>query len=504
MIIIRSLEVNNYRNFKHAKLENLKDLNILIGPNNCGKTNVLCLIDKLRTLMTGNYQYLCDKCVPLSGNSNFRGISINLSSNDFYLKDASKFKTTLKFLLNREFIENIIPGVLNKQNELLEKVNIQCQNIDDTILMENKSNILFGKHFSPFIHDDIIEELKRNILYCPEERLERYKQKEFVTYIREQKLRGSQKRKWIDFINKIVDKKINDEKYETLIRKIDGKDFETSISEQGSGVRSLICLAVDILFSDSKIVLIDEPELGLNPFVKQEFLKFLIEESKQKQIFIATHDPTFINPVIWANKNVNVFFFSLLENDFCRINLAESKEDPDTFAGYMPHTISLKGTHIYVEGSSDVYIFQIFLLKYLNKYEDWIERWNKIGIYHLAGDFWSHLLYTVPNYPYKCLIILDGDKRPRAKEICEKLETIEIHIPKFIFCETIEEIKNALKNHTHPIYCLQKNRIEDYLEPKSKYENINYDKKRDGPKIAEKMNIIPEEISKIFEIVLKK
>lgn len=495
--------MKNYRNIKHAKLKDLKDLNILIGPNNCGKTNILNLIDSLRKLGTGNYPYLCDNCNILIANVSFRGISLNLNDNDFYLKDSNKFNIILKILLNREVIEKLVPRVLNEQENLLEKVNIKCHDIEDTIFMENKGNTLFGKHFSPFIHDHIIEELKRSVLYCPEERLVDYKQKSFVQYIREQELRGSEKRRWINFLNKIVDKQINDEKYETLIRKINGTDFETSISEQGSGVRSLICLAVDILFSDSKIVLIDEPELGLNPFVKQEFLKFLLEESKQRQIFIATHDPTFINPVIWENKNVNVFFYSLLENDFRRINLKESKEDPDTFAGYMPHTTSLKDTHIYVEGSSDVYMFQIFLLKYLKKYENWIEKWNKIGIYHLAGDFWVHLLYTVPNHPYRCLVILDGDKKQRAEEICEKLEKIDLHIPKFKFCETIKETKNIIKSDMHPIYCLQKKCIEDYLEPKPNYKDPIYDKKRDGPKIAEKMKIVPKEISEIFNIILK-
>ena len=83
-----------------------------------------------------------------------------------------------------------------------------------------------------------------------------------------------------------------------MIRKVDGEDFETPISEQGSGVRSLACLVVDILFSDDEIVLIDEPELGLNPLVKQESLKFLLTESKERQIFIATQDPTFVN--LWG------------------------------------------------------------------------------------------------------------------------------------------------------------------------------------------------------------
>jgi len=48
-----------------------------------------------------------------------------------------------------------------------------------------------------------------------------------------------------------------------------------------------------LLNIDDEIVLIDEPELGLNPLVKQEFLKFLLTESKERQIFIATQD--FVN-----------------------------------------------------------------------------------------------------------------------------------------------------------------------------------------------------------------
>ena len=48
-----------------------------------------------------------------------------------------------------------------------------------------------------------------------------------------------------------------------------------------------------LLNIDDEIVLIDEPELGLNPLVKQESLKFLLAESKERQIFIATQD--FVN-----------------------------------------------------------------------------------------------------------------------------------------------------------------------------------------------------------------
>ena len=101
-----------------------------------------------------------------------------------------------------------------------------------------------------------------------------------------------------------------------------------------------------------------------------------------------------------------------MTNDFKQIDLHSSQYDPNTFAGYLPHTISLKDIHIYVEGPSDVYIYQIFLLKYLKKHiHNWAQMYNRVGIYHLGGDYWSHLLYTIPNYPYRCYVILDGDKK---------------------------------------------------------------------------------------------
>ena len=320
------------------------------------------------------------------------------------------------------------------------------------------------------------------------------------------KLRGSQKRRWIDFLSKIVDAKIDDERYENLIRKIDGKDFETKISEQGSGVRSLVCLAVDILFSrDKKIVLIDEPELGLNPFVKQEFLNFLLNESKERQIFIATQDPTFVNPVLWRNKNVSVYFYSVIDEKFYKIDLKQNQEDPNTFAGYLPHTVSLKDIHIYVEGTSDVYIFQILLEKYLKESfpERWFQLLNKVGIYHLCGDFWRHLLYTIPKHPYKCVVVMDGDKRKIVKEVCEKYSTSRVIASKFSFCEKINDVGSAIRKKIHPIYCLKENCIEKYIIPDFDCANPpqDYNKRIDGPKKAEELKKVPDEIRQLFEII---
>jgi len=290
---------------------------------------------------------------------------------------------------------------------------------------------------------------------------------------------------------------------------VDDKKFVTSISEQGSGVRSLACLAVDVLFSDAKIVLIDEPELGLNPFVKQELLNSLLEESNKRQIFIATQDPTFVNPILWKDKNdsVSVYLFSPIEEKFIKIDLKQNQEDPNTFAGYLPHTTSLKDIHLYVEGTSDAYIFQILLEKHLKKNwpENWFEIMNKVGIYHLNGDNWKHLLYTIPKTPYRCAVVLDGDKRDTAEKVCDKYNTLTINASKFKFCEMIEDVKNTFGKENHPVYCLKEDCIEKYFIPDFGCANPpqGYNKKRDGARNAEKLDGLPGEITNIFEMILE-
>lgn len=514
MIIFETIELKWFRNIKHIKLTGLRDLNILIGPNNCGKTNFLEFISHCfnRLELTKHHRYLCDKCENLKANTDIEVCRLYLTTEDFYLNDLNR-GMEVALLLNEESVNRLVPGVLEKQREKLKSrlplPNTSCESIKDEIIIKQLgtgSYELLAVHCSPFIHRDIIEEIKRSILYCPEKRLQNYKEKEFSEYIRELRLTGAQKRKWIYFLSRYIDSRINDERYENLIIKIDEKDFESEISKQGSGVRSLVCLATDILFkSDKRVVMIDEPELGLNPFVKQEFLKFLLNESKERQIFIATQDPTFVNPILWKNYSVAVYFYSVLRETFLKIDLNQNQEDPNIFSGYLPHTVSLKDIHIYVEGTSDVYILQILLEKYLKKTsQNWFEILNKIGIYHLCGSFWTHLLYTIPKPPYKCIIILDGDKRKGAKKLCEKYNNSVAITSKFVFCETIEDVGRALFKEVHPIYCLKESCIEKYIV--SGFDCANppqdYNKKVDGPKKAEELSEIPDEIGQLFEMIL--
>lgn len=516
MILIKSIEIKNYKNIKQESFNDFKDFNILIGPNNCGKSNILIAINLLSSeFKIDKSSLVCDRCNELKDNSPIREnivIPFDKKGNSY----MNKGNTEIKFTFSDDGINIISPETLNDSKRYFEEqknTRIHIQEYYDKLTLKFRGNQLRGEHLSMYLHPKILTSLKKNVLFCPEARLQTYKGDNFTAYITKKKFTTTNFRKWLLAIQELVDPKIVDNRTADLDREYEEGKLTTTIDEQGSGVRSIVCLLADILDEkDQKIILIDEPELGLNPFAKQCFLSFLLEISKEKQIFIATQDPTFINPTIWKSKDVGLYLYSSYNQKFVKTEMIQGTNNPHIFAGFLPHTVSLKNIHLYFEGPSDVYIFQILLKKFLEeklkgpRRRIWLEFFNKVGMYHLCGDFWKHLLYTIPKSPYKCMIILDGDKKTVVPEILEQHNNAKINASPLKFCKDVSALREIFdKGEEHPVYCLKKDCIEKYLygdfEGNSPYRG--YSKKIDGPKKAEKLTELPDEMQAIFEILFK-
>ena len=466
MIVLKELEIENYRNIRYARLEKLNDLNIFIGPNNCGKTNILNSINILGNLERGNFSYIDRESDEISRIFHIPGIRYLHSKKDIY-EFGESFK--LRYLFS------------------YRKINLRIKQPYHHYVMENIFEFVLRGEKETRAERIGIPSLKEiTTVFAPENRFGRYKDVDVSEYI----LKSRDISFILRFIREVIDSKVR-LKYNDIKN---GK-FEKIIEDQGSGIKSVIFLAVDIMNSErGSIILIDDPEIGLSASAKHEFLKFLLEESKNKQIFISTHDPTFVNPLLLSR--TSIYLFSLINENYVRININESREDPVVFAGYLPHTVSLKRVHIYVEGTLDVYIYQTFLKKYLkSEKREWQKIYNNTGIYHLAGDFWSHLLYTIPKDPYKVLIILDGDKRGKAKEIVRRYNKNRLeNLKPLKFCSNLRTVRRTLKEGKKcPVYCLQKKNIEEYLKPHPK-------DKRNGPYIAERMDV-PLEFRNLFSVI---
>ena len=69
-----------------------------------------------------------------------------------------------------------------------------------------------------------------------------------------------------------------------------------SITQQGSGMRATIEIFVKLFDPKIKVLLIDEPELGLEPYLQRFLLEALKEKAApDKRIFIASHSHHFVD-----------------------------------------------------------------------------------------------------------------------------------------------------------------------------------------------------------------
>ncbi|HTH93286.1 MAG TPA: AAA family ATPase [Candidatus Paceibacterota bacterium] len=89
------------------------------------------------------------------------------------------------------------------------------------------------------------------------------------------------------------------------------KDNEQQIliNNLGSGYEMIFCLLYSFYLAKQTgkelIILIDEPELHLHPALQEKFIQFLIEFSKEAQIFITSHSPLVVKQVL-LNEKVKV------------------------------------------------------------------------------------------------------------------------------------------------------------------------------------------------------
>ena len=103
IIILKGIEIENYKNIKHANLSGLRDFNILIGPNNCGKTSLLNAINVLSTIGFDHgwgYPH-CSKCKEAwDSNGNLIEFAYPLESKESYLDGKN---ARISFSLNMTF-----------------------------------------------------------------------------------------------------------------------------------------------------------------------------------------------------------------------------------------------------------------------------------------------------------------------------------------------------------------------------------------------------------------
>lgn len=382
------LGFSNYRSIGEnpVLLYPLSKVNLFVGPNNCGKSNIIRFIHKW---CNGDLKFSDDdypKYDKFLSNTVFRPIHIEETSklcikdyqyysfvigeikkiiaSDLFRYDKKqgiiwfdkvpkkeRLKTYAELLRNldlynysSEYSQKAI-GYDNIENlryvleSFFEKVKSSLVSIEKSIYIKANRD-LFDYSKNSFLNEEkIIDKLNNTINHkASDTQAEDDKQNferfisDFLGYEVSVSVPAS-----LDSIN-LVSKKNPKEQY--------------SLDQLGSGIHEIIYFALVATMNHDCLICIDEPEIHMHPHLQREFLEYLLKNT-DNQYFIATHSSAFINT---SNKEVSVFKVSLNYDGFTECSFVSKMDELSSLVdslGCKASDIIQSNCVIWVEGPSD-------------------------------------------------------------------------------------------------------------------------------------------------------
>ncbi len=316
--MIKSVEIENYKNFKHLKMENFKLINFFTGQNDTGKTNLL----EALYINTGAYDPITNQgSLPPEhavNTSEFRKIKLNTDNLKAFFHQGN---TANPISIRTEFEHTTIPLTIQypTQTSYSKDINLNSDDIHMTNLISKtitkpQLQFFYNPSFSPMtmtyeferqnlslIHSDldkIAQTYKENAMFIPVEL-------SIVNSLQAlENLRLASKEKELMEVLKYFNPDIlNAEDIDNSIY-IQIKDEKTPshpklkrlLNSFGWGFIKLFIIASVLVDNRIKYLFIDEIESGLHHTKMREFLRslFKLAQKLQIQIFATTHNEEFL------------------------------------------------------------------------------------------------------------------------------------------------------------------------------------------------------------------
>ena len=334
--MIKSFEITKYRQFESAKFDNFSNINLFIGENDTGKTTILKFLyancSELREIVDNGekdisvYSYL--NRIP-----NKDIIMDILSSNNNYNIDFNLPNKIIRLGLKSYYMHHFDCVICNSKNEIItSKENVNDFNYDykalfipakEILSIMNSIAYLKSKGISDFddSYNDIVFEILTQKNVDEANFLEVFKNKSKY-----------------DFYNGKV-KMLNNGNKKVVYYRNDGEVYDINFVAEGIKKLGIFPILHNTGNLTKKTVLfIDEPENSLHPKLVREFMRFLVDISKDKvQIFMASHNSFVLNQLSNIaeidNYPINVYFFLKDKENINKVNIEGpfdlSKEFPD-------------------------------------------------------------------------------------------------------------------------------------------------------------------------------
>ncbi|WHX41190.1 AAA family ATPase [Mesobacillus sp. AQ2] len=288
-MIIKEIETNAYKSLVDFDLEVNKKLNILIGSNNVGKSNILKLLD-----VFFNKRKITEQDFP-------KNLKYRLDFNNSNARKEPFIQLTFTDI--SQSIRQNIPNFIIENKYVVIKVVFDIEGKSKGYLIRNKNNSyssLQDDILPLFIYLGDINQRDISLEYIksiiPDENEAR---KNLITY-------SNQLLKNILDSSLMVSIEKNDDDFE--INVIDEFGTMNDLINKSSGVQQVVFMALILSSSldgipKRRIFALEEPEMNLHAGVQKKLFNLIKSNSESVQTFITTHSPIFIDK---ADSN-NVF-----------------------------------------------------------------------------------------------------------------------------------------------------------------------------------------------------
>ena len=410
---IKGFGISNYRSFDNegVYLDNLKKINVIIGKNNCGKSNVLRFLQSLNSNLKDLNKFPNDIQNQHRRNGKQTILKLKIKGDDLPI-DKNKIRYSsgfdhngfledyhfFEFSLNSQTIE--LPKVFSTltQNQLLPYQRSYASASESQLLDAIKKN------FTQTIKN-IVSNTFNDLIYIPHLRVI---QEGHTFGDSNSSINGSNIiSKMFEMQNPVIGNESSRDKFNLiqrfvrdLINKPDleieiphtKKEIVLTIDENrlplesfGTGIHQLVLLCSTLVIHENSIVCIEEPEIHLHPELQRKFIKFL---GKTKNIyFLTTHSNIFLD----SRYNTSVYH---VQNDGLKSSIFNANRTAKTFSilndlGYHSSDILQANGIIWVEGPSD----RTYILKWIEILDKTLIEGLHFSIMFYGGRLLSHLSF---------------------------------------------------------------------------------------------------------------
>lgn len=280
---IKNFNINQYKSLKNLKFDNFFDVNIFIGPNNSGKSNILDGIESL-FLPFDNSDFFADKKAYYSFE-----IELDEEARTFFNTPAKILTAKRLGESKRYFLDNVEFEDLKKIDAFFSRRAVRI----NSLLVDNVEKIRTD-----------YADLKLN-------------------YNVEFKKLWEIFHQYFPDIDEMISSEIPAEATQDIKARLKDGDKIVQFSRLGTGVRRIFVMMLYIFHPKYSIILMNEPEIHLHPALIKKTADMLKLNVKNEQVFFTTHSPIFITPdvlrqVFRVNKekgsSTEVYYFTPNDN----------------------------------------------------------------------------------------------------------------------------------------------------------------------------------------------